>query len=94
VPYETAALAAAVLAQSGDGLKGPDAARQRERFTEHRTQLAVSAALSGQGLARRPDDGETARERNERLHAQRGTAQPREFGEAPVCGSLGYYEAG
>jgi hypothetical protein len=93
VPYGTAAVADA--AREAMGLPAPgSAARSRERFTERRTEAALNAALSGRGLARRPDDFESPRERRERIAAQRGAVQPREFGEPPVCGSLGQFDVG
>jgi hypothetical protein len=99
VPPETAAVAAAYFQQAEGnlpGLFGRDVRRERERFTEHATEAAVNAALSGSGSGRlrHPDYGsESPGERRERIHAQRGAVQPREFGEPPVNGSLGYYEA-
>jgi hypothetical protein len=70
VPYETAALAGAVQAQAR--LAGRDAAWERERHAERRTEAAVSAALSGRGLARRPDDAFDVTSRREHIAAQRG----------------------
>jgi hypothetical protein len=90
VPRETAALTGLAAMAMGLPRHRPASERGVERLADH--------ALRRPGGPHRvhPDFGgvESPRERRERISAERGTGQLRAFGDEPVCGSLGYYEAG
>jgi hypothetical protein len=88
--HETAAVVGLAAEQMG-------LSRQSHAFERGMARLADHALRRPGGSQRvHPDFGgaESPRERRERISAERGAVQPRQFGEDPVCGSLGYYEAG